>query len=81
MFGHVVGGRKSNTANGNRYFRYEVRVLHQNEVTNQQEHVIRPSSSIFLTIPFDRMNEEVQRIHRLGGKIVNIQPLTVKNKL
>jgi len=31
---------------------------------------------VFLTVPYDRMSDEMQRISRMGGKIVNIEPLT-----
>lgn len=78
MFGQTVGGRSSNTIAGNRSFRYEITGLHQNDETAQMEHNIRSSSSIFLTVPFSRMNETMQRVTRMGGKIVNIQPLTVE---
>lgn len=80
MFGHTVGGRSSNTVTGSRYFRYEVTGLHQNEVTDRQDHAIRSSASVFITVPFNRMNEETQRITRLSGKIVSIQPLTSNAK-
>jgi sulfite reductase alpha subunit-like flavoprotein len=77
MFGQTVGGRDSNTSAGNRSFRYEVVGLHQNDETNKMEHEIRSSASVFLTVPYSRMNQEMQRITRMGGKIVSIQPLTV----
>jgi hypothetical protein len=35
-----------------------------------------PHSHRFLKIPAGRMNQEMQRITRLGGKIVSIHPLT-----
>jgi hypothetical protein len=31
-----------------------------------------------ITVPYNRMNEEMQRINRMGGKIVSIQPLTLE---
>lgn len=62
----------------NRSFQVEVSGLHQNEITNQNSYPIRSSASVLITIPFSRFNEELQRINRLGGKIVNIQPLTLK---
>jgi phycocyanin-associated, rod len=61
-----------------RSFQVEVSGLQQNEVTNQNNYPIRSSASVLITIPFSRFNEELQRINRLGGKIVNIQPLTLK---
>lgn len=75
MFGHVVGGRNSNSIAGNRNFRYEVVGLHQSNETDRMDHSIRSSASVFITVPFNRMNEEMQRITRMGGKIVNIEPL------
>lgn len=75
MLGHVVGGRSSNSIAANRNFRYEVTGLRQNDETDNTDHAIRSSSSVFITVPFTRMNEEMQRITRLGGKIVGIQPL------
>lgn len=77
MFGHVVGGRSSNSISGNRNFRYEVVGLHQSGDTEQLDHSIRSSATVFITVPFSRMNEEMQRITRLGGKIVNIEPLSL----
>lgn len=79
MFGQTVGGRSSNTIAGNRSFRYEVVGLHQNDETDKMSHAIRSSSSVFITVPYSRMNQEMQRITRMGGKIVSIQPLTLEN--
>jgi phycocyanin-associated, rod len=70
MLGQIVGGRT-----GNRYFRYEVAGLRQNEETEQTDYSIRSSATTFVTVPENRMNQEMQRITRMGGKIVNIQPL------
>lgn len=36
---------------------------------------IRKSGSVFITVPYGRMNQEMQRITRMGGKIVSIRPL------
>lgn len=74
MLGSVVGtASKSSTAN--RAFRYEVVGLRQNDTTDQMDHAIRSSSSVFVTVPFSRMNEEMRRITRMGGTIVSIQPV------
>ena len=35
---------------------------------------IRKSGTTFITVPYSRMNKEIERITRLGGKIVNITP-------
>lgn len=60
---------------GNRCFRYEVVGLRQNEETDRMGFPIRSSASVFITVPYDRMNEEMQRITRMGGRIVNISPV------
>jgi hypothetical protein len=73
MASYIAG--RNNTATGNRYFRYEVQGLHQNEVTDKNDYAIRSSGSVFITVPFNRLNTETQRISRLGGKIVSIKPL------
>ncbi len=80
MLGQVAGGNQSNTQAGNRVFRYEVTGLRQNEESDQSNYSIRQSGSVFMTVPYNRMNEEMQRITRLGGKIVSIQPLSVENQ-
>lgn len=78
MLGQVAGFNQSNTNAGNRFFRYEVTGLRQNEETDQSSYSIRQSGSVFITVPYNRMNEEMQRITRLGGKIVSIHPLNVQ---
>ncbi len=61
---------------GSRNFRYEVVGLHQNEETDRMGFPIRSSASVFITVPYSRMNEEMQRITRMGGKIVSISPVS-----
>jgi hypothetical protein len=58
-----------------RVFVYEVQGLHQTEQTALQSHEIRQSGSVFLKVPYSRMTTEMQRILRLGGKIVKISAL------
>ena len=52
----------------NRIFVYEVVGLDQGDLT-------RSSGSQFFTVPYALMNQEMQRINRLGGKIISIKPL------
>jgi hypothetical protein len=73
MLGQFVGTSESSPSAG-RYFRYEVVGLRQNNESDKQDHAIRSSSSTFVTVSYSRMNDEMQRILRLGGKIVNITP-------
>jgi phycocyanin-associated, rod len=75
MLGHSSFSRGSMTTSNNRLFVYEVSGLQQNAETDRCEHQIRTSSNTFMQVPLDRMNETMQRIVRLGGKIVNIHPL------
>lgn len=60
----------------NRVFIYEVEGLRQNSQTENQSYPVRNSSTILIQVPYSRMNDEMRRIARLGGKIVNIRPLS-----
>jgi phycocyanin-associated, rod len=75
MLGQSSLSRNSSATTDNRIFVYEVTGLQQNAVTNQRDHQIRTSGNTFLQVPLDRMNETMQRIVRLGGKIVGIHSL------
>ncbi|NEP56667.1 MAG: ferredoxin-NADP reductase [Symploca sp. SIO2G7] len=63
---------------GSRTFVYEVVGLRQNSITDRINYPIRQSGSVFITVPYNRMRQEMQRITRMGGRIVNIQPLNGK---
>ncbi|BAT56253.1 rod-capping linker polypeptide CpcD [Nostoc sp. NIES-3756] len=76
MFGQTTLGSGSVSSSASRVFRYEVVGLRQSSETDRNKYNIRNSGSVFLTVPYSRMNEEYQRITRLGGKIVKIEPLT-----
>lgn len=75
MFGQSAVGSAAISPSGSRFFRYEVVGLRQNDETDKRNFPIRQSGSVFITVPYNRMNEEMQRIARLGGKIVKIEPL------
>jgi ferredoxin--NADP+ reductase len=76
MYSPSAAANSGNTTEfGNRMFVYEVVGLRQNEETDKTDYAIRRSGSIFITVPYSRMNQEMQRITRMGGKIVSIQPL------
>ncbi len=66
----------ANKESGSRAFVYEVVGLRQNEETDQTNYPIRKSGSVFIRVPYNRMNQEMRRITRLGGKIVSIQPIS-----
>jgi ferredoxin--NADP+ reductase len=59
-----------------RLFVYEVTGLSQNDEIGQNSYPVRRSGSVFITVPYSRMNMEMRRITRMGGKIVNIKPLS-----
>ncbi len=59
---------------GSRLFVYEIEGLRQSGETDSLGYPIRRSGNVFITVPYSRMNQEMQRITRLGGKIVSIRP-------
>lgn len=79
MFGQTTVGNGGISSNASRVFRYEVVGLRQNQETDKNSYDIRRSGSVFVTVPYNRMNEEMQRITRMGGTIVSIQPLTAES--
>jgi len=72
----AVGGNSTNTEYGSRLFVYEVEGLRQNSVTDRMNYPIRRSGTVLITVPYNRMNEEMQRVTRMGGKIVSIRSIT-----
>jgi phycocyanin-associated, rod len=58
-----------------RNFVYEVEGLRQNEQTTKNSYPVRNSSNVMVQVPYDRMNDEMRRITRMGGKIVAIHSL------
>lgn len=79
MFGQTTIGSGGINSAASRTFRYEVVGLKQSVENDKNKYDIRNSGSIFVTVPYSRMNEEMQRILRQGGKIVNITPLTAES--
>jgi phycocyanin-associated, rod len=75
MPGQLSLTRASSAASDNRIFIYEVEGWRQNEQTDNHSYPLRNSSNTFVQVPYSRMNEEMRRITRLGGKIVSISPL------
>ncbi|MFE1745664.1 ferredoxin--NADP reductase [Coleofasciculus sp. H7-2] len=79
MYNSTAANGTANTESGSRVFVYEVVGLRQNEATDNVSYPIRRSGSVFITVPYNRMNQEMQRLARLGGKIVSIHPLGAEN--
>ncbi|MDS3861739.1 phycobilisome linker polypeptide [Thermosynechococcaceae cyanobacterium BACA0444] len=67
-----------NTGFGNRIFRYEVVGLRQSNESDKSDYAIRRSGSVFYNVPYARMNQFMQEISRLGGKIISILPITAE---
>ncbi|AFZ54666.1 ferredoxin-NADP reductase [Cyanobacterium aponinum AL20118] len=64
----------ASSVNENRRFLFEVVGVSQQE-SNTLDYPIRKSGSVFIAVPYARMNQEMNRINRLGGKIINITPI------
>lgn len=77
MLGQAAFTRGSSATADNRIFVYEVSGLPQNAAT-QSNVQVRTSANTFMQVPYNRMNEKMQQILRMGGKIVNIYPLGEK---
>lgn len=75
MYSPSISGVAANSESGSRIFVYEVEGMRQNQATDQTNHQIRRSGNVFISVPYDRMNQEMRRITRMGGKIVSIRPL------
>ncbi len=80
MLGQSGLTRNSGSVAGDRIFVYEVAGYCQNDETEGNLYSVRHSSNVMVQVPYSRMNDEMRRIVRLGGKIVGIQPLGAKPK-
>jgi len=76
MLGKSAISGRSSSLSGDRFFVYEVTGLKQNQANDSNDYAFRSSSNTFVSVPYNRMNEEMQRIGKMGGSIVNIQSLS-----
>ena len=74
MLGQSVMAGLSSQDYKNRVFIYEVTGLRQTLESDANAYSIRSSDSIFIQVPYHRMNVEMRRIGALGGKIASIRP-------
>jgi ferredoxin--NADP+ reductase len=74
MYSPSLSGGAANSESGSRIFVYEVEGMRQSQATDQISNPIRRSGSVFISVPYDRMNQEMRRIARMGGKIISIRP-------
>jgi ferredoxin--NADP+ reductase len=77
MYNPSAAGSASNTAYGSRLFIYEVEGLRQDQQSNPVGSQVRRSGNVLITVPYSRMNQEMQKILRSGGRIVSIRPVSV----
>jgi phycocyanin-associated rod protein len=75
MLGQSALVSTTDSPSSSRVFVYEVTGLRQNAENDGNNYPFRSSSSVFIKVPYKRMNEEMQRITRMGGTIVSIKPL------
>ena len=73
MYNPSAAGSASSTEYKNRSFLYEVVGLKGG--SKAADNLVRKSGTTFITVPYSRMNQELQRITRLGGQIISIKPL------
>jgi hypothetical protein len=64
----------NSSVSSNRLFQFEVVGLNPGTMANMNSS-IRRSGSVLVTVPYNRMNQEMKRIARLGGTITNIMPV------
>ncbi len=74
MYNPSVAGGNANTEFGSRMYVIEVTGFGQGANSGVTIPSVRRSGTTFVRVPYNRMNQEVQRISRLGGKIVSIKP-------
>jgi len=75
MYSPSAMGSSSSSQADSRLFVYEVEGLRQTS-DSESSSPIRRSGSVFITVPYSRMNQEMKRISRMGGRIVSIRPVS-----
>ena len=75
MYSSGASAGFNNTQYNNRAFVYEVVGLSQNGNSGNLNYSMRKSGSTFITVPYNRMQQEMRRIASLGGQIVSIKAI------
>jgi len=65
----------STSSTDTRFFVYEVSGLNHYKQPANFNYSMRPMDNVFIQVPYNRMNEQMRSIARMGGTIVNIRPL------
>jgi ferredoxin--NADP+ reductase len=74
MYNPSLVGNAGNSLANSRLFIYEVVGLRDSQSADSANSKIRRSGSLFITVPYQRMNQEMRRIASMGGKILSIRP-------
>lgn len=74
MYSPSGSGVATKTGANSRVFVFEVEGIRQGGDSDKFTYPIRRSGRVSITVPYERMNQEMRRISRLGGRIVNIRP-------
>jgi len=74
MYSPSGSGVATKTGANSRVFVFEVEGMRQGGDSDQLSYPIRRSGRVSITVPYERMNQEMRRISRAGGRIVNIRP-------
>ena len=74
MYSPSGSGVATKTGANSRVFVFEVEGMRQGGDSDQLSYPIRRSGRVCITVPYERMNQEMRRISRMGGRIVNIRP-------
>ncbi|MEB3277507.1 MAG: phycobilisome linker polypeptide [Lyngbya sp.] len=74
MYSPSGSGVATKTGANSRVFVFEVEGMRQGGNSDQLTYPIRRSGRVYITVPYERMNQEMRRISRMGGRIVNIRP-------
>ncbi len=73
MYNPSAAGSANSIEYNNRSFLYEVVGLKNGNAIASD--LVRKSGTTLIRVPYNRMNQELQRITRLGGQIISIKPL------
>jgi ferredoxin--NADP+ reductase len=74
MYNPSLVSNAGNSVANSRLFIYEVIGLRDSQSSDSTNSKIRRSGSSFITVPYQRMNQEMRRIASMGGKILSIRP-------
>ncbi|MBZ8181036.1 phycobilisome linker polypeptide [Oscillatoria salina] len=78
MYGQTGVGKGVFGESASRMYCIEVEGMQQKVDPDRVSYRIRNSGTTYIKVPYNRLSEQMQRINRLGGKIVNIMPLTME---